>query len=145
MQKEVKIVVRLHPNVSFQSKFIKYNKSIINGTFFPDVQELSLACDCLITDYSSIAADFLLMHKPVFVCALDLQDYMEKRGLLPAYFDSPFPIAQTNEQLIALIKQFSIEEYIRKAHEWFLKNPLYDDGHAAENTVQWVFDRVRKK
>jgi len=145
LQKEVKIVVRLHPNVSFQSKFLKYNKSIINGTFFPDVQELSLACDCLITDYSSIAADFLLMHKPVFICALDLQEYMEKRGLLPAYFDSPFPMTQTNEQLIASIKQFNIKEYIRKADEWFLKNPLYDDGHAAEKTVQWIFARVRKK
>lgn len=145
LQKEVKIVVRLHTNVSFQSKFLKYNKSIINGTFFPDVQELSLACDCLITDYSSIAADFLLMHKPVFICALDLQEYMEKRGLLPAYFDSPFPMTQTNEQLIASIKQFNIKEYIRKADEWFLKNPLYDDGHAAEKTVQWIFARVRKK
>ena len=70
---------------------------------------------------------------------------MEKRGLLPDYFDSPFPMAETNEQLITLIKQFSIEEYIRKADEWFLKNPLYDDGHAAERTVQWIFDRVRKK
>ena len=70
---------------------------------------------------------------------------MEKRGLLPAYFDSPFPMTQTNEQLIASIKQFNIKEYIRKADEWFLKNPLYDDGHAAEKTVQWIFARVRKK
>lgn len=145
LKKEVNVIVRLHPNVSAQSKFISYNRSIINGTFFPDAQELSVVCDCLITDYSSILYNFVLMHKPVLLCALDLQDYIDKRGLLPDFFDSPFPMAKTNEELLMLIKHFNIDEYYQKVDDYFLKNPIYDDGHAAEKTVTWLLNRVRKK
>ncbi len=145
IQKEVKIIVRLHPNVAFQSKLIKYNKSVINGTSFPDAQELSFVCDCLITDYSSILFNFVLLHKPILICALDLQDYMEKRGLSPDFYDSPFPMVQSNEQLITVIEQFNKDAYFQKVDAYFLKNPLYDDGHAAEKTVNWLLDRAGKK
>jgi len=144
LQKEVNIIVRLHPNVSAQSEFISYNKSIINGTFYPDAEELCLVCDCLITDYSSILYDFVLLNKPIMICALDLQNYIGKRGLTPDFFSSPFPMAKTNEELITLIKQFSIDDYFKKVNEYFLKNPLYDDGHASEKTVTWILERVKQ-
>ena len=72
VNKKARIVVRLHPNVWNQSNFINYGENILNGTVYPDMQELLLACDALISDYSSCVFDFAILKKPVFICALDL-------------------------------------------------------------------------
>ena len=72
-KKKAKIIVRLHPNVWNQSNFINYEDDILNGSIYPDMQELLLACDVLISDYSSCVFDFAILKKPVFICALDLK------------------------------------------------------------------------
>lgn len=143
---DVKIIIRLHPNVAFQSRFIHYNdsESIINGSNFPDIQVLSVVCDCLITDYSSALFDFVLLHKPVFICALDLDAYEKKRGLEPEFYKLPFPIAKTSEQLVTIIENFDESEYFKKVDTYFSKNELYDDGYATERTVDWIMARADK-
>jgi len=50
-----------------------------------DVYPLLPLCDLLITDYSSIFFDFLLMDRPVLFFAYDLDDYLTKDR--PMYFD----------------------------------------------------------
>jgi CDP-glycerol glycerophosphotransferase (TagB/SpsB family) len=39
-------------------------------------------CDALITDYSSVAYDFLLLDRPIALFVPDLDDYLDDRGLL---------------------------------------------------------------
>ena len=49
--------------------------SYIDVTPYPDMADLLLIADLLITDYSSCAGDFLLTGKPVILAHFDRDDY----------------------------------------------------------------------
>ena len=143
--KKVKIVVRLHPNAALQSGFINYTDNIINGTIYQDMQELSLACDIIISDYSSCVFDFAILKKPVFICALDIKEYEKTRGLLPEFYNFPFPMATSNEDMINNIKNYNQEIYFANVNRYFKKYPLYDDGNASRRVVDWLEKKIKEK
>jgi CDP-glycerol glycerophosphotransferase len=48
-----KLLIRLHPMIShLASKLYSFTRNIINATDYPDIQELLVATDFMITDYS---------------------------------------------------------------------------------------------
>mgnify|MGYP002856275836 CR=1 FL=1 len=134
-----KVVIRLHPNISSKSGMFCYDKNIQNGSDFADQQELCLISDCLITDYSSIMGDFLLMRKPVFLYAPDLEQYSDKtkgRGLREMYFQLPFSMSRNQIELEWNISQFDKVEYSARL-DAFMQDYYcsFDDGHASERVV----------
>lgn len=134
-----KIVVRLHPNISSKADLFCYNENIIDGTVYYDQQELCMICDCLITDYSSIMADFMLMKKPVFLYVTDLEKYSDKttgRGLRDLYFALPFSLSRNQEELERHVSQFNKEAYAEELGAYMRKYYCtFDDGHASERVV----------
>ena len=71
---------------------------------WPEVSPLLLATDLLITDYSSIGGDFMLLNRPVIFYMPDLNDYLDERGL---YFDplqSPLLVARTEKELLKILE-----------------------------------------
>jgi len=62
------------------SKNIKY----LVGDKYQDINNLLPKTDILISDYSSVSIDYLLLEKPILFFTPDLEIYNEKRGL---YFD----------------------------------------------------------
>ena len=72
-------------------------------SLYPDVSELLLACDMLITDYSSIAYDFVLLDRPIIHFHADREDYMANSRLF--VYDPeemPFEIAHNEEELLKM-------------------------------------------
>jgi hypothetical protein len=62
-------------------------------------------CDVLITDYSSVALDFLLLRRPILYYMPDLDDYAAKRGF---YFDPltlPGDISRTSTALLGALER----------------------------------------
>ncbi len=51
------------------------------------VDDILNAADLLITDYSSLGLEFLVLDKPVLYLNSDVQDYQTKRGILFSNFD----------------------------------------------------------
>lgn len=145
VNKKARIVVRLHPNVWNQSSYINYGENILNGSVYPDMQELLLACDALISDYSSCVFDFAILKKPVFICALDIKEYEKTRGLLPEFYNFPFPMATSNEDMINNIKNYNQEIYFANVNRYFKKYPLYDDGNASRRVVDWLEKKIKEK
>lgn len=141
-KKKCAIVVRLHPNVVEQSPNLEYSDTLINGSLYPDIQELAIASDCVISDYSTSIFDFALINKPAFICALDFEAYKEKRGLLDEYKDFPFPMAYTNEELVDNINNFDRNNYDKNVQEYFNEFPIYDKGNAAEMVVKWINKKI---
>lgn len=133
------VIVRMHPNAQRYSSTISYNNRVLNGSTYPDIQELYVAADVLITDYSSAAFDCSLLRKPVFICALDLEEYKKKRGLTDTFNLVPFPKSYSNEELLESIRQFRLDDYITSLDD-FIQNiwQPFDDGHAAEKVVDWL-------
>ncbi|POD85066.1 CDP-glycerol glycerophosphotransferase [Lactiplantibacillus plantarum subsp. plantarum] len=56
--------------------------NIINVSNYPSVQELMIASDMLITDYSSIMFDYLDTNKPIISSATTWRSILTLRGVL---------------------------------------------------------------
>ncbi len=114
--------------------------NVLDVTGYPDVSELFLLADALITDYSSVMFDFTVTGKPVYFFTPDLDHYREKlRGF---YFDlvpvAPGPVVTTVEELAALVqdRESVKQQFTEKYHAWRERFNPRDDGHAADRVVR---------
>lgn len=84
------VMIRSHEenaNVGFDN----HNPSFLNVTSYPEMNELLLVTDILISDYSSCVADFALTGKLVLLYQDDLASYTTgDRDIYPEFYDSPF-------------------------------------------------------
>jgi CDP-glycerol glycerophosphotransferase (TagB/SpsB family) len=72
-----------------------------NQGVFPDAQQLLAHVDVLVTDYSSIYFDFLLVDKPIIFIPYDLKEYQSYRGFLFDYdSNTPGDKIYTQEEFI---------------------------------------------
>lgn len=127
------IVVRLHPILAKRVSISKDNNSnIVDGTFYYNMQELEQTSDIIISDYSSCIFDALIMNKVGLLYASDYSTYMKERGMYWNYFDLPFPVSQTNDELYNNICGFDMDEYIKKMDRFKKSIKLVDDGNATE-------------
>lgn|GEM_PF-3498185 len=83
-QKNIKILFRPHYFVSGLQDVISKYKKILYAGFdrVNDPRDLMLGCDYLLTDYSSIFVDYLLLEKPIIFYPFDLREYEDVRGLV---------------------------------------------------------------
>ena len=97
-----------------------YLQDSIDVTLYPDMQELLLISDILITDYSSCMWDFSLMDKPVFLYAEDVEKYiMHERGEFYYPLEKlPFSISKNNDELNEKISEFDKDEYVSKVSKY---------------------------
>ncbi|MBY8345669.1 CDP-glycerol:glycerophosphate glycerophosphotransferase [Streptomyces spinosirectus] len=114
---------------------------IIDVTAHRSSEDVCLAADALITDYSSIMFDYANLDRPVVVYADDWEVYRELRGV---YFDlmdrPPGPVARTPGELARVFADGSwagAESAAARAafRERFCQ---FDDGRAAERVVRRV-------
>lgn len=130
---EYALLVRFHPQVHTGEKPV----GAIDVTDFDDVRQLVLACDVLITDYSSICMEFSLLNKKTVFFAYDLESYV---GMRDFYFDYesyvPGAVARTTKEVLEAIKAPFDEE---RNNEF--KNFNFD--YLGEN-AQRVIDKIMK-
>ncbi len=137
------IAVRLHPLVSGQSGFIKYNNKIINASHYRDVYELMAVSDLLITDYSNIMFEFSFMKKPVILYASDVEEYEKERGFYFEYQSLPYLKARTKEELITNINNFDYNNYKENMESFFNKLTIYEKGNASKEVVERIIKTIR--
>ncbi|MGW8886726.1 CDP-glycerol:glycerophosphate glycerophosphotransferase [Streptomyces sp. NPDC055749] len=119
---------------------------VVDVTGHPAVEELCLAADALITDYSSLMFDYACLDRPIISYAPDWDAYRASRG---TYFDllsgrpgeTPGAVATTQDELLDLLRGGAWDSerttLLRKAfRDRFCP---YDDGHAAERVVRRLF------
>lgn len=135
---ECVILVRFHPDVVQHENLISYSNKIINVTRYPDLKDLSLISDVLITDYSSTVYDFLLLRKPIFRLCLDFDAYKKIRDVYDDFYNMPYPLSYSNMELIDEICKYSNKRYQKKLDEYFLANPVYDNGFSARKSTDWI-------
>lgn len=116
---------------------------LIDVSAFPDIRELYLAADALITDYSSAMFDFAVTGKPILLFVYDLDRYRDElRGF---YFDfeaeAPGPLLRTTGEVIeAMTSLGEVASSHRGAYARFRQRFCHlDDGHAAARVVDAVF------
>lgn len=137
--------IRLHPlMIKVANQIYEYSDSIINVTGYGDTQELLIASDYLLTDYSSIIFDFMLMKKPGFLYVKDLSEYEQERGLYWKLSECPFPYAMNEGELIQNIMKFNKNEYEDRISEFENKTGLYEKGTATETVINLIASKIEK-
>lgn len=110
----------------------------IDVTNYPDVTDLFLAADVLVTDYSSVMFDFSVTGKPMAFLVPDLAEYEANRGF---YFDfraeAPGPMFASATELVAEIG--SLGDYSAKYAAWHKKFNPHEDGKASVRVVNSVW------
>lgn len=140
---DYKFVIRLHPSVPPKEK--EKFAGMVNATSYPDVQELLLASDIVISDYSSCMFDFMLTRHPVFIYASDIEKYNTDRGFYYPLESTPFPIATNNEEMIENIKNFDYDKYKQEVDKFLIDKGCVDDGHASERVVEIIKEFIEGK
>lgn len=120
------LLVRLHPQIHGTARI----DGAIDVTDVKNVNELTLISDMVITDYSSICMDFVLLDKPCVFFAPDLEGYTCGR---PFYFDYrsyvPGEIAENTAELVAAVQNAG---ECKRAEEFKKFNLDMVDGHSLE-------------
>ncbi|GHI07287.1 glycosyl transferase family A [Streptomyces cellostaticus] len=114
---------------------------IIDVTAHRSAEDVCLAADALVTDYSSIMFDYANLDRPIVVYADDWEVYQETRGV---YFDlvtePPGPVVRTPEELARVFRDGSYTGPEAKALRTAFRGRFcqFDDGRAAERVVRRV-------
>ena len=133
-----RVVVRLHPNMLSYVRGLDFGADAVDATQYPDMQELLIAADALVSDYSSCMFDFMLTRRPVFVYAPDMEEYQRVQGFYYPMSETPFPVARTEAELAENIASFDDAKY-REGVEAFLKGKgCVEDGHATERVCDLI-------
>lgn len=115
---------------------------VLNANLYPDIQELMIAIDMGITDYSSWIFDYVLMHKPGILYTPDLDSYDHNRGFYYPIEENPFPICCNNDELVEKILSFDEDMFKNSIDKFLAERGCIDDGHAAEHIVDMLKDII---
>ena len=118
---------------------------VVDVTTYPDVSDLFLVADALITDYSSVMFDFTVTGKPLFFFVPDFENYrVHLRGF---YFDlidaAPGPVVRTSAELVSLVHDRDAVrgDYAAKYLAWQRRFNPHDDGKAAQRVVARLLEK----
>ncbi len=141
------VIAKLHP---WQEKSIVKTANCSQFFLFSEIESkmnislydiLSIS-DCLITDYTSTAFDFLHKRKPIIYYFYDYEKYANNRGFSydPIDFVCAGPIAYSFEELLSCIRSLFLGQDDFKNKREFIHKVFnkYQDGHAAERIKNFV-------
>ena len=136
------ILFRAHYLVANSFDFDRYRGFVEDVSSYSDINDLYIAADILITDYSSVFFDFANLRKPEIFYMYDLEEYAnELRGFYISLDELPGPIVRDEDALIAAVRAAEGWQPDEK-YEAFLKrfNPK-DDGNASARTLARIIER----
>ncbi|MGH3111993.1 MAG: CDP-glycerol glycerophosphotransferase family protein, partial [Gaiellaceae bacterium] len=106
---------------------------------FPDANELLLAADVLVTDYSSAIFDFATLNRPIVFFTPDLETYRDEvRGFsIDFEADVPGPLLRTTDDVVeALRRPDQLAADYRERYDAFVaKYCTLADGRASSRVV----------
>ncbi|MDA2802994.1 CDP-glycerol glycerophosphotransferase family protein [Nocardiopsis suaedae] len=138
------LLVRRHPRV-VDSVPIVGEDFVWDVSLYPEIMELFLITDVLVTDYSSMMFDFANTGRPMLFFTYDIESYRDNlRGF---YFDfeetAPGPLLTESDEVIAALRDIdAVADAAADTYRAFTEQfcPL-DDGGAAARVVDRVFGK----
>ncbi len=139
-------LLRLHPNAARLSEgLFPYNgDTVIDATAYPDMQELMLAAELLITDYSSSMFDYALSGRPVLRFAPDVERYGAQRGFYFPLESLPFPMARSSGELCRIIETFDDAAQEEAWQRFQTENGFCEDGRASARCADWILEKLKE-
>ncbi len=133
------VMLRTHPYTT-KLMNIQFDDFILDYTDYPEVNDLLIAADILISDYSSINLDYCIMGKPMICFGYDYDDYKKTRGF---YYDleaeMPNGVMKTQEEVIRHLKSFNYEADAERTIAFKNRHCEYGNGNATIKCINTVF------
>lgn len=139
------IIIRLHPKIQEKSKILEYDERILNGTCYSSFDELLIASDLMITDYSGTMFHAIEAKKKVVLYASDIDDYMNDRGTYFQIRDLPFPLSRNQKELYDILLNFDDAEYFQKIEKMKFKLGYFNNENSSKVVAQEIIKRGEKK
>ena len=114
--------------------------NVVNATSYPDMQELLMATDVMMSDYSSCIFDAAIRRIPCFIYASDYDEYKKYRGVYYEMEELPFPYAKNNDEMEQNVKAFDMEDYLKRWDAFTVRMGLNETGHSAKDIAQKMAD-----
>jgi CDP-glycerol glycerophosphotransferase (TagB/SpsB family) len=142
---EFRLILRLHPAIVSKGNYAaQYPDFVVDlSSSQYEINELLVAADYLITDYSSIPYDFSLLHKPMIFFTYDLEEYKRNRGVMEEFEEHlPGPMVKDTESIIELIKNNRFD--LKKVEYYSEKWNQYSKGSSSQNLIRSLFTEETK-
>jgi len=120
------------------------SNTVIDVSTYPQINDLFMVTDLLITDYSSMMFDYSVTRRPMLFYTPDIEEYTDPR-VRGAYFDleevAPGPVVRTVPEVVDLLGSIDewVPTYAERYDAWHDRFNHLDDGHAAERAVDALF------
>ncbi|WP_422123880.1 CDP-glycerol glycerophosphotransferase family protein [Planococcus sp. X10-3] len=134
------LLSRMHYLVAENFDFSAHEGTVYDASSYPDIRDLYLISDLMITDYSSVFFDFAVLERPIIFFMYDLEQYRDQlRGFyIDIEEDAPGPIVETEEELFRAINELKGSNVLMNPKFSVFKDKFssLEDGHAAERVVK---------
>ena len=147
MNKECIFIYRGHFVTNQKGNFtVIESKNFIDFSAYPDINDLMIISDIMISDYSSCVCDFILQKKPAILYHFDYKDYSDNnRELIYKDEELPFKIAYNESELFN-----KLCEVLNSDIQCYCKNILdfygsYESGNASFKCSQEIINIIEKR
>ena len=140
------ILIHLHPHQKklASSMCEKWPGILINANDYPDMQELIVASDILISDYSSCMFEAMEKGIPCFMYAVDYETYRFEQGFYFDVSELPFPYSKNNNELINSIYSFDYHQYVLLCNDFKKKQGLVETDKSSVLIAKRVAEYLNK-
>ena len=124
---------------------IDFNDFVRDASDYPAINDLMIASDILISDYSATIFDYCVLERPIISFTYDYEEYKEARGLyidLPS--ELPNGIVKTEEEVIEGIKKMDFATASERTRI-FKNKYVPKGGNATEICVKALFGELLEK
>lgn len=135
-QEEMKLLTQENQQSIF-SRILPSHQNV-----FPEVQRLLPHVDVLITDYSSIYLDYLLLDKPMIFIPYDIKEYSQNRGFFFNYEKHSPGVKVNSQQAFEDALKTSLE---KPEQDSLQRAEICDIFHQFKNggSCQRIYDKIK--
>ena len=144
MPEDTILGLRLHPFVAENFQYVgKGSERIVDFSHYANLNTLLFISSGLITDYSSIVFEYVLLDKPMYFYAYDLEEFSDNgRGFYEEYEEYvPGVVVRSTKELVD--KMLEYEHNLERREYWKEKrkkfkeeNYCYFDGNSTKRLVK---------
>lgn len=152
-------ILKLHPNeekVFFEkySNLVNDNIILLKGEDLGkekmDLYKILNAVDLIITDYSSVYFDYLLLDRPMIFIPIDIEEYRKTRGILLEPYDFWTPGSKCiNQDALQkeIVKSLNDDQEYYKEERRIIRNIIhkYQDGNSTERVMKLIIELMEDK
>ena len=134
-----RFAMRYHPCVVNRGDM--EDMGVMDLTDYEDMQELLLAADAMINDFSSSMWDFMMTGRPSFLFAVDLDHYVTTTEVYTPVAEWPFPQSVNNDELEKTILEFDEEKYAAACKRHYESLGGCETGKATQLVCQRIYEQ----